>query len=163
MKYYDLKKKWRYIKPHLKNKKLNKIIFKDVNEYQEMMGYPTKLKMGDYPYMVDGTDWHLSQKGRPPEYRNYTLACACHSLVRFNLKLARLVEPDSEWRIISSDRHSTVWDGNETIFEFNYYAFGIPASEAFKKATENVAIRLNEVNRAESCNAQVVESQEQIN
>ena len=38
---------------------------------------------------------------------------ACHWLVNFALELAQLVEPDRKWRIITSDKHSTVWDGGD--------------------------------------------------
>ncbi len=55
-------------------------------------------------------------------------------LVRYNLKLAKLVAPKRNWGILTSDLHSTVWDGECTIFEFNFYAFGIPADKAFERA-----------------------------
>ena len=55
----------------------------------------------------------------------------------FNLKLATLVEPQQRWRIVTSAEHSTVWDGAETLFEFNFLAFGKPADECFKLAFEN--------------------------
>ena len=31
--------------------------------------------------------------------------------MNFNLRLATLAEPKHPWRILTSDRHSTVWDG----------------------------------------------------
>jgi hypothetical protein len=48
-------------------------------------------------------------------------------VVNFNFRLAQLVEPDRAWRIVTSDHHSTVWDGRDTLFEFNFLALGIPA------------------------------------
>jgi hypothetical protein len=45
-------------------------------------------------------------------------------------------EPHRPWRIITSDEHSTVWDGETTLFEFNFQAFGIPADECFAIATK---------------------------
>jgi hypothetical protein len=50
--------------------------------------------------------------------------------------MAVLVEPERPWRVITSDKHSTVWDGRETLFEFNFQAFGISADECFAFATE---------------------------
>ena len=56
--------------------------------------------------------------------------------MNFNLKLATLVEPQQRWRIVTSAKHSTVWDGAEMLFEFNFLAFGVPADECFKRAFE---------------------------
>jgi hypothetical protein len=47
-----------------------------------------------------------------------------------------LVMPDKPWRIITSADHSTVWDGGDLIFEFNFQAFGIDPNECFKLASE---------------------------
>jgi hypothetical protein len=35
---------------------------------------------------------------------------------------------------IASDKHSTVWDGNDTLFDFNYLALGVPPDECFRLA-----------------------------
>ena len=43
----------------------------------------------------------------------------CHWLVNFSLRLAERVDPDRPWRIITSDSHSTVWDGYDLLFDFN--------------------------------------------
>ena len=50
--------------------------------------------------------------------------------------MAMLAEPRRPWRIITSDQHSTVWDGERMLFEFNFQAFGIPADECFACATD---------------------------
>jgi hypothetical protein len=55
-------------------------------------------------------------------------------LVNFNLRLAMLVEPDRQWRILTSRMHSTVWDGKSTLFDFNFQALGISPDESFKIA-----------------------------
>ena len=38
------------------------------------------------------------------------------------------------WRITSSSKHSTVWDGNETLFDLNFQAMGISPNECFSLA-----------------------------
>jgi hypothetical protein len=45
-----------------------------------------------------------------------------------------LVMPDKHWRIITSAKHSTVWDGGDLIFDFNFQAFGIDPNECFNSA-----------------------------
>ena len=39
--------------------------------------------------------------------------------INFNLTLAQLAEPKKEWRIVTSLIHSTVWDGEHTLFDLN--------------------------------------------
>ena len=47
---------------------------------------------------------------------------------------AARVEPNRSWRIITSDEHSTVWDGKDTLFDFNFLALGVTAAECFDLA-----------------------------
>jgi len=54
--------------------------------------------------------------------------------VNFALRLACLAEPKRSWRIVTSDKHSTVWDGHRTLFEFNFQAMGIDAQECWERA-----------------------------
>jgi hypothetical protein len=42
-----------------------------------------------------------------------------------------LIDP---WRIITSDAHTTIWDGSDTLSDFNYNAMGISPDECFKAA-----------------------------
>ena len=135
MEYYDIKTNWkRKIKPHLTNKVLNRILVRDFRQYMKLCNWNFEFKEGMFPFEFESCDWFADKRGRPPEYWKFVKAGACHFLVRFNLKLAKLVDPNRKWRILTSDLHSTVWDGENTIFEFNYYAFGIPADKAFEKA-----------------------------
>jgi hypothetical protein len=48
-----------------------------------------------------------------------------------------LVEPKREWRIVTSDAHSTTWDGAETLFDFNFLALGIEPDEAWALASKH--------------------------
>jgi hypothetical protein len=45
-----------------------------------------------------------------------------------------LTEPNRMWRIITSPEHSTVWDGDETLFDLNFQAMGLSPQECFHKA-----------------------------
>lgn len=44
------------------------------------------------------------------------------------------VEPSRPWRIVTSADHSTVWDGEEALFDFNFLALGIDSDECFALA-----------------------------
>ncbi len=113
MRYYDLQKNWtKKIEPHLANKQLNDILVRDLNKRSSSQwGKP--FVHGQYPSEYGEFEWMIERKGRPPRYWRYTQTGACHWLVNFNLKLATLVEPQQRWRIVTSAKHSTVWDGAE--------------------------------------------------
>jgi hypothetical protein len=136
VRYYDVARHWtKRIEPHLQDDMLNKILVRDFNDYtQGRWGegfYP-----GTYPENIESCDWRIGRRGRPPRYRKYVKHGACHWIVNFCLRLAGLAEPSKQWRILTSDEHSTVWDGQKTLFEFNYLALGISAEECFARANE---------------------------
>jgi hypothetical protein len=56
--------------------------------------------------------------------------------VNFALRLATLAEPKRPWRILTSDQHSTVWDGQRTLFDLNSLALGGTPQDAFDRAYE---------------------------
>jgi hypothetical protein len=82
-------------------------------------------------------DWDCFHKGKRPRYWRYVSYGACHWLVNFNLRLAELAEPKRKWRILTSEFHSTVFDGNETLFEMNLMAFGVSAQECYHLAVKD--------------------------
>jgi hypothetical protein len=135
MKYYDLKRNWRRVRPHLADKELNDILVRDFNKYT-FGRWGREFTQGRLPSEFESCDWEWSQRkrGRHPAFWKNTKHAACHWLVNFNLRLAMLVMPDRPWRIITSERHSTVWDGGDLIFDFNYQAFGVDPNECFDNA-----------------------------
>jgi hypothetical protein len=90
----------------------------------------TRMFLSDF----ESCDWQSRHKGRPPAFWRYTKHAACHWLVNFSLRLAERVEPTRAWRIITSDQHSTAWDGERLLFDFNYQAMGISPQECFDRA-----------------------------
>jgi hypothetical protein len=136
MKYYDLKKNWHRVKPHLADQKLNDILVGDFNKFT-FGRWGRKFTYGDLPCEFESCDWDIDHRGRRPAFWQYVKHSACHWLVNFNLRLAMLVQPKKPWRIISSEDHSTVWDGDDTLFDFNFQAFGIDPNECFDCAFED--------------------------
>lgn len=134
--YYDLEQNWARIEPHLSDPELNDILVENFNKYTYGR-WREPFHRGQVPAEFESADWWIDFEGEHPEYWMYVKHAACHWLVNFAAKLATLVEPDRPWRIISSDRHSTVWDGQLTLFEFNYQAFGIPPEDCFEMAYED--------------------------
>jgi hypothetical protein len=133
MVYYDLKKNWRRVKPHLTDEKLNEILVRDFNKFT-FGRWGKQFVHGDLPSDFESCDWAWEHRGKRPAFWRYVKHSACHWLVNFNLRLAMLTEPNRPWRIITSQDHSTVWDGDQTLFDFNFQAFGIEPDECFEFA-----------------------------
>jgi len=135
MEYYDLKKNWRKVRPHLADKELNDILVEDFNKYTFGI-WRKKFTHERLPSEFDCCDWRWSHRGRYPAFWSYACHSACHWVVNFSLRLAMLVMPDKPWRIITSPRHSTVWDGGELLFDLNWQAIGFEPNECFDDAFE---------------------------
>jgi hypothetical protein len=136
MRYYDLKRHWtKRIEPHLGDERLNAILVRDFNKFTTG-NWATRFTHGQFPRDFESCDWDWEHRGLAPRFWRYVRHAACHWLVNFNLRLAQLVEPDRPWRIVTSQDHSTVWDGNETLFDFNFLAFGVPPDQCFAMANE---------------------------
>jgi hypothetical protein len=133
--YYPLARNWtKKIVPHLKDKELNKILVRDMNRFT-WGRWRQKFTAGMLPEEVESCDWRFSHRGPYPRYWAYVKHAACHWIVNFCLRLAMLAEPNKSWRILSSDAHSTVWDGDKTLFDFNFSALGIPPHKCYELAT----------------------------
>ena len=136
MRYCDPQKQWtKKIIPHLGNKKLNDILVRDFNKFT-FGRWKEPFTYGQYPHDFESCDWWCDHRGKIPRYWKYVKHAACHWLVNFTYTLAELAEPQESWRIITSDKHSTVWDGNQTLFDFNFQASGITPQECFDLAFE---------------------------
>jgi hypothetical protein len=136
MRYYDIKRHWtKRIVPHLADPKLNAILVRDFNLFtQGMWGKP--FESGRFPSEFESCDWKPERRGPEPRFWRFVKHSACHWLVNFNLRLAQLVEPKRPWRILSSDKHSTVWDGGQTLFDLNFVALGVSPEECFRLAND---------------------------
>jgi hypothetical protein len=132
MRYFCLKKNWRRVKRHLDNPDLNALLVREMNKYT-FGRWLDPFKLGDYPADHDSCAWRFEAR-RQPAFWRYACHSACHLLVNWALELAQLVEPGREWRIVSSQKHSTVWDGGETLFDINFQALGIEPDECWELA-----------------------------
>ena len=88
---------------------------------------------GMKPADFESCDWRYDRgRGRQPEFWDYVKHAGCHWLANFNRKIAEPAEPKRKWRIFSSQEHSTVWDGAETLFDMNFLALGVDPDEAWR-------------------------------
>jgi hypothetical protein len=135
IKYYDLKKHWtKKIMPFLGDSELNSVLVRDLNKYT--IGWCAQPFGPDqYPADIENGDWGFGDHGPRPRYWRYVKFGTCHWIANFALRLATLVDPLQQWQIVSSERHTTVWDGFDTLFEFNHQAMGMDAPTSFYLAS----------------------------
>jgi hypothetical protein len=139
--YYDLKANWRKVRRHLANPIVADTLVRDFNKFTYGR-WEKPFKAGMLPYQFESCDWRCESPVARCAYTRYVKHAACHWLVNFSLELAQLVEPEREWRIIGSDDHSTVWDGDRLLFDFNFQALGITPNECFKAARHGPSSKL---------------------
>lgn len=135
MKYYDVKKNWRKLKPIAESAEAKSILNNDFNKLT-MGKWDKHFPMDKYPSDFENNDWICDVKGRRPEYFKYVKHAACHWLVNFNLHVISKAEPKKKWVIVASGKHSTVWDGEDTLYDLNFLALGVDPNEAFELASE---------------------------
>ena len=135
LKYYDLKCNWRKVKRHIEHPEVQALLVRDFNRFT-WGRWRQKFEPGMLPTQFESCDWQFEHRGKPPAFWSYTKHSACHWLTNFSLRLAQLVEPNRQWRIITSQKHSTVWDGGSFLFDFNFQAMGISPKECFELAYE---------------------------
>ena len=74
----------------------------------------------------------------PPAFWDLVKHGACHWLVNYQLMLAQAIMPQYEWCILTSDKHSTVWNKENLIWDANFLALGQDAQKAFDLANDEV-------------------------
>lgn len=133
MRYYDFRRHWtKKIEPHLSDPEVSSVLIRDMNKFT-IGRWGKEFLPGDTPHKWESSDWFM--EARWSRFFEYVKHSACHYLVNFNLRLAEAVQPQRPWRIVSSDAHSMVWDGNETLFDMNFCALGISPHRAFTMAS----------------------------
>jgi hypothetical protein len=134
MRYFDVPRHWtRKIEPHLGDEELNAVLARDFNRYTWGL-WRKRFGRGMCPHEFENCDWWHSHRGPMPRFWRYVKHGACHWLVNFNLRLATLASPRRPWTIVTSDRHSTVWDQGGTLFDMNFLALGVPPDKAWELA-----------------------------
>lgn len=143
--YYPLQKRWRKVGPIYRSKAAAAIWHPEMEAYAaaraEDYGYqhkPTPWSEDLRPEHWDSCDWRWShgRRGPQPAFWEYVCHSACHWTCSLHLWVAQRAEPDRPWRIVTSQKHSTVWDGDSTLWDGNFLALGVPANEAWGLAAE---------------------------
>lgn len=137
MEYYDIQRHWRRIKVHLIDPKVADVLVRDFNKFT-FGRWEKPFLPGMVPHEFESCDWWCDHRGRMPAFWQYVKHSACHWLVNFNLELAQASLPKRAWRIVTSPKHSTVWDGDDTLFDLNFLAMGVSIEECWQLAHKRV-------------------------
>lgn len=134
LQFFDAVSNWDQIEPHLTDEEFRRVLHHDFGKLvfgRYRKTYPTPGR--EFP--VDWSDPEGTPRLPGPEapYQRWVCSDACFWLVNsVGLRLATLVEPKRDWRIVYSNVHSTCWDGEETLWDFYGLCFiGDPHQAVF--------------------------------
>lgn len=109
--YFDFKKNWHLVKPHLKNPELVKVLNDAMNDF--LSQYPTSINWlrmvypnaTKFDYNEGHKPWMLCQRARwegqslpsGNGYRAYQAKGMCHWIARWTTKLGEIMFPQYKW------------------------------------------------------------------
>jgi hypothetical protein len=133
--FFDCVERWAEVEPHLADAEYNRVLNSNFHRYT----YGRYRKSFPDPARKFPSDWDGYRgtepgryRGPPGNYRRYCLDLACAFLVNSQLRLAQLVLPQHEWRIVSSRQNNTVWCAEEDLlFDLEGLALYADADLAF--------------------------------
>lgn len=121
---FDFKKDWCLVRDGFTSDVYRRQVWKDLKDYAGMRGWKAyahkQYRDFTLPSDFDSCDWRCAVKELP--FHRHVVHGACHWLVNANLMVAKMSFPERQWCIISSDSHSTVWDGERCLFDPNAFA-----------------------------------------
>ena len=143
MQYVAIQKHWRRLGPLYRSPAAVPIWYLEMEAYRAQRAdqygrtyRPASLAAELVPANYECCDWRVTRGRRGPEPAFWAYVCyaACHWVCNLHLWVAMQHQPDRPWRIVTSDRHSVVWDGAQTLWDGNFLALEVPAAEAWKLA-----------------------------
>lgn len=149
--YYAVDKYWRRLAPLYRSAAARRIWLPDMRDFRVVRLDEHGIIAGrdDRHYRTpsdfDSSTWRFDSKfmdanarsGNPPAYWDYVCHSACHWLINLNAWVITQVEPDRDWRVVTSPQHSTVWDGRHTLFDLNFLALGVSTAKAWALAANH--------------------------
>lgn len=140
--YVDIQKHWRRLGPIYQSEDASLFWKPHMREYlecrAEQYGFKPRHRREDQlPHDYDSCDWRCDRRGPHPAFWKFVCHSACHWLVDLGMFVSATAWPNVEWRIISSKKHSTVWNGdrhNPLLFDANFLALDVTPEEALRLA-----------------------------
>jgi hypothetical protein len=142
--YYDLKEKWSKVSKFFRSEEARNIWHPCIEEFMERRaeesGFPhTPKPDARFPTEYESCDWRSSATGRQPAFWDYARHSACHWVADLALFVAKKVHPEVPWRLLYSQKHTTVPNGSvqdPVLFDINFQAMGVTASQALEIASK---------------------------
>lgn len=146
--YYDIQKNWRKLRKIYLSPETLLSSWYEMECFQEGKAEdfnfefkPKPFSLDHRPADYDSCDWRYAEpgcgkRGRKPAYWDFVCYRACHWVNNVGLGVAQIAMPDRPWRLITSNKHTTCWDGDHTLFDINFLALGVTAKEAWELAAE---------------------------
>lgn len=143
--YFPIQKRWRRVGPIYRSDEAREVWLWEMVAFDEARceerGLDFKLPNEeeiDFPRYFDSCDWRFcrDKPGPTPEFWNYACHSACHWTANLSLFVAQKAEPKRPWRLVSSNAHTTCWDGSEMLWDTNFMALGVPPNEAWELAND---------------------------
>jgi hypothetical protein len=135
--YFDFSRHWtKKLNPIIQSPQAQAILQHDFKDYSIAKAKQRGLSIDHnslrrMPADYDSTDWRC---GRLPLWEQYVCHGACHYIVNTLLYVAMAAYPNRAWRIVTSSKHSTIWDGDKTLFDLNFLTLKVPVHECIEDA-----------------------------
>jgi hypothetical protein len=146
--YYPIQSHWRKIAPVIRSAECEAIWRPNMVDYNRQRASDNGFKYNPrpfwYPRCCDGCDWRCDRVGKHPAYWDFVCHSACHWLVDMCLYVANKIHPEVQWRIVSSHKHSTVWNGEKewpVLFDLNFLALGVCPKQAWELAIKGRVLK----------------------
>lgn len=141
-KYFPLGRHWQRLGRIFRSEQAEAIWRPCMEDYSfqraQANGYDHKsIRHQEYPCGYESCDWRWDYKWHP-KFWKYACHSACHWVCDLALYAAKTEYPETPWRILSSQKHSTVWNGSTedpVLFDINFLAMGVPPEQAIKLAS----------------------------
>ncbi len=146
--YYPIQKRWGKLGPIFKSKESEAIWRPNMVDYLQQKASEHGFEYIDRPFYwprcCDGCDWRCDHIGKMPAYWDFACHSACHWVVDMCLYVAITAHPEFQWRIVSSHKHSTVWNGCRelpVLFDVNFLALKVSVKEAWNLAIKGRVLK----------------------
>jgi hypothetical protein len=135
--YFDFSRHWtKKLNPIIQSPQAQAILQHDFEDYSiakaKQRGSSWRFVEGQLPAYYDSCDWRYNR--RLPAWKHYVCHGACHYIVNTLLYIAMAAYPNRAWRIVTSSKHSTIWDGDKTLFDLNFLTLKVPVHECIEDA-----------------------------
>ena len=147
MDYYPLQSRWQRLKHFYRSQEARELWFPSMEAYGAHHIYKWDFREQErykLPCDYDRCDWRWGRRGRRPHFHDFICSGACHWLASLSLWAAYTADPWRDWRIVSSELHSTVWDGDKTIFDTNFIGLEVPVEECWAMAGQQASTEILE-------------------